>query len=181
MGGKTDENTVWGMALAGEAFWYPVEAKTPVSKTQKVLLKEGGQRITVGTKTSAPEGLGCPFWIRHRDKGGEGHKSRFAVVSTWNTVYSCVIIYWLLTIFHMHNCKPMFAPPCTHLSFLWGLPHTPLVEHSKDYKRFNLGQVRTFTPDQRSAPPTLTRTSYQLRTSRAAPGPSPWTGGASSL
>lgn len=39
-------------------------------------------------------------------------KSRFTVVHTQNTVYSCITIYSYCIIFHMHNCKLTFAPHC---------------------------------------------------------------------
>lgn len=37
-------------------------------------------------------------------------KGRFTVVSTRNTVYSCVPL--LVTVFHRNNCKRTFAPSC---------------------------------------------------------------------
>ena len=40
-------------------------------------------------------------WIPHR------------VLSTWNRVYSCIIVYYFI-IFHADNWKPTFALPCTN-------------------------------------------------------------------
>ena len=50
-----------------------------------------------------------PYVCRFSTNTGWG-KSRVTVVSTQNTVYSCIIINCCI-IFHM-NCKPTFAPPC---------------------------------------------------------------------
>ena len=44
----------------------------------------------------------------NKDNTGWGRR-RFIVVSAWNSVYSCIIIYYC-TVFLINNCKPVFVP-----------------------------------------------------------------------
>ena len=44
-------------------------------------------------------------------------KSRFTVVSTWNTEFILVLLFInYCIIFHMNDCKPTFAPPYTNIN-----------------------------------------------------------------
>ena len=50
-------------------------------------------------------------------------KSRFTVVSTWNTEFTFALLFIShCIIFCMNKCKPTFTPPCTLLSLTKTLP-----------------------------------------------------------